>query len=50
MAIVAYLLISFVLSYGIILLLRGNPWLLIAGTLAYLLAAAKFGCLPGKSH
>lgn len=50
MAIVAYLVISFLLGWGILLAMRGNPWLLIIGFLAYAVAFAKIGCLPGKSH
>ncbi len=49
LAIVAYLLISFVLGWGVLLLMHGNPWLLIASFLAYVVAFAKLGCLPGKS-
>jgi hypothetical protein len=50
MAIVAYLVISFFLGWGILLTMRGNPWLLIVGFLVYAVAFAKLGCLPGKSH
>ena len=50
LAILAYLLISFMLCWGILLLVRGNPWLLIAAFLGYAVAFAKLGCLPGKSH
>jgi len=50
LAIIAYLLISFVLVWGILLLVHGKPWLLIVSFLAYVLAFAKLGCLPGKSH
>jgi hypothetical protein len=50
MAIVAYLVISFFLGWGILLAMRGNPWLLIIGFLVYAVAFAKIGCLPGPSH
>ena len=50
LAIVAYLLIGFVLCWGILLTMRGHPWLLIVGFLVYVVAFAKLGCLPGKSH
>ena len=50
LAIVAYLIISVALGWGILLTFKGNPWLLIAGFLAYAVAFAKIGCLPGKSH
>jgi F0F1-type ATP synthase assembly protein I len=50
MAILAYLVIGAVLGSGILLTVKGNPWLLIVGFLAYVVAFAKIGCLPGKSH
>jgi hypothetical protein len=50
MAILAYLAIGAVLGVGILLTVNGNPWLLIVGFLAYVVAFAKLGCLPKKSH
>ena len=50
MAIVAYLVIGVVLGWGILLAVKGEPWLLIVGFLAYAVAFAKLGCLPKKSH
>ncbi len=50
MAILTYLLIGAVLGLGILLTVKGNPWLLIASFLAYVIAFAKLGCLPHKSH
>ncbi len=50
MAIVTYLVIGAVLGLGILLTVKGNPWLLIASSLAYVAAFAKLGCLPHKSH
>jgi hypothetical protein len=50
LAIVAYLVIGLVLGWGILLAVKGEPWLLIVGFLAYALAFAKLGCLPGNSH
>ena len=49
-AIAAYLLIGLVLGWGILLAANGNFWLLAAGGLAYLVAFARFGCLPSKTH
>ena len=49
LAVIAYLIISFVLGWGLLLSFKGNPWLLIVGFLAYVVAFAKLGCLP-KSH
>ena len=50
MAIIAYLVVSLFLGWGILLAMKGNPWLLIIGFLVYAVAFAKIGCLPGKSH
>jgi F0F1-type ATP synthase assembly protein I len=50
LAIMAYLFIGLVLGWGILLMAKGQPWLLIAGFLAYAIAFAKIGCLPTKSH
>jgi len=49
MAIIAYLFIGAVLGWGILLTVKGEPWVLIVGFLVYVLAFAKLGCLP-KSH
>jgi len=40
-----YLLMGVILAWGILLMMHGKPWLLIAATLAYILALAKLGCL-----
>ena len=50
LALLAYLLISAMLCWGILLTMHGKPWLLIVSFLAYIVAFAKLGCLPGKSH
>ena len=50
LAIVAYLVIGLVLGWGILLNVKGEPWLLIVGFLAYALAFARLGCLPKQSH
>jgi len=50
LAIVAYLLIGLILGWGIVLLVKGSPWLLIVSVLAYVIAFAKLGCLPKQSH
>jgi hypothetical protein len=49
LAIAAYLVIGLVLGWGILLTVKGEPWLLIVGFLAYAVAFAKLGCLPKKS-
>jgi hypothetical protein len=46
MAVLAYLSLALLLSWGILLAVRGEPWLLIVGSLAYLVAFTKLGCLP----
>ena len=50
LAIIAYLVIGVVLGAGILLAVKGSPWLLVVGFLAYVVAFGKLGCLPGKSH
>ena len=35
---------------GILHLMRGNPWLLIAASLIYVVLFATLGCLPKRSH
>ena len=50
LAIVAYLVIGLVLGWGILLAVKGEPWLLIVGFLTYALAFSKLGCLPKQSH
>jgi hypothetical protein len=44
-AILVYVLIGLVLSAGILMVLSGKPWLLIAALLAYIVAFARIGCL-----
>lgn len=50
LAILAYLVMSLILGWGILLAVKGDPWLLIVGFLAYAVAFAKIGCLPKKTH
>jgi len=45
LSILVYLLIGFFLSWGIILMIHGSPWLFIASLLIYILAFAKIGCM-----
>jgi hypothetical protein len=49
-AIIAYVGIGLVLGWGILLAVKGEPWLLIVGFLTYTVAFTKLGCLPKKSH
>ncbi len=50
LAILAYLVIGLVLGWGILLAVKGNPWLLAVGFLTYVVAFGKLGCLPKKTH
>ena len=50
LVILAYLLIGVVLGWGLLLAAKGNWWVLIVGTLVYVVAFGKLGCLPKKSH
>ena len=50
LAIIAYLVMSLILGWGLLLAVKGDPWLLIVGFLAYAVAFAKIGCLPKKTH
>lgn len=47
---IAYVVIAGILGWGVILTMKGNPWLLVIGFLAYVVAFGKIGCLPKKSH
>lgn len=47
LAILVYAIIALVLGVGILMLIQGKPWLLIIGSVGFLLAFARIGC---KSH
>lgn len=49
-SIVAYLVIGAILGAGIYEAVKGHFWLLAAGVIVYVIAFAKLGCLPSKSH
>jgi hypothetical protein len=44
-AILIYLVIGVVLSFGVLLMLAGKPWLFIVALLAYVVAFGKIGCM-----
>ena len=44
LAVFVYLLIGAILGWGILLMMAGKPWLLIAAFVVYVLAFAKIGC------
>ena len=50
LALTAFLLLGLVFGCGILLTVKGQPWLLIVAFLFYLLAFVRLGCLPKKSH
>jgi hypothetical protein len=50
MAVVAYLVIGFILGWGILAAVKGNFWILAAGSIAYVVSFGAIGCLPKKSH
>ena len=50
LAIVAHLVIGLVLSWGILLTVKGQPALLIVGFLTYLAAFVGLGCLHSDTH
>ena len=50
MAILVYLLIGFILGWGILLTVNGRPALLIVSFVVYVIAFARLGCLPGKTE
>lgn len=50
MALLTYLGIAGLLGCGILLAIRGNPWLLIISFLGYATLFALCGCLPAKSQ
>jgi hypothetical protein len=45
LAVLVYLLIGAVLGWGLLLLMAGKPWLLLAAVVVYVLAFAKIGCV-----
>jgi hypothetical protein len=49
-AILAYVVIGIILGWGLILTMKGNPWLLVISFIGYVIAFGKIGCLPKKSH
>ncbi len=50
LAVLAYVVIGLVLGCGLVMAVKGNPWLLIVGFIAYVVGVGKIGCLPKKSH
>jgi hypothetical protein len=48
MAILFYLIVAFILALGILMMMHGEPWLLIVGAVGFVVAFGKIGCLPKK--
>jgi hypothetical protein len=49
-SILVYLLLAGLLFAGILSLMKGSAWLLIAGLIGYVIMLAKFGCLSTGEH
>jgi len=47
LAILVYVVIALILGAGILQVVHGQPWLLIAGAVGFVVAFARIGC---KSH
>jgi len=45
LAILTFLLFGFFISWGIVLLMHGSPWLLIASMGVFIGTFIKYGCL-----
>ena len=45
LAILVFALFAFFISWGVLLVLAGKPWLLLIALLAFFGAFAKYGCL-----
>ncbi len=45
LAILTFLLFTFFISWGIVLLMHGSPWLLIASVGVFVGTFIKYGCL-----
>ena len=50
LAVAAYLVIAIMLGWGILSLMKGDPWVLLAGVLIYAITFARIGCLPKKAE
>lgn len=44
-AILVFLLFAFFIGWGIIMLMHGSPWLLLAALCVFIASFIKFGCL-----
>jgi len=45
-AFAAWIAMGTVLGAGILMAVKGSPWLLIAGLIGFVIAVGKIGCLP----
>ena len=45
-AFAAWIAMGTVLGAGILMAVKGNPWLLIAGLVGFVIAVGKIGCMP----
>ncbi len=46
LAILVYVATAAILGAGILLVMHGQPWLLIIASLAFVFAFGKIGCMP----
>jgi hypothetical protein len=46
LAILIYGIMASILGAGILLLMHGNPWLLIIGAVSFVVAFGRIGCMP----
>jgi hypothetical protein len=45
LAVLTYLIMAVILGAGILLLVAGNPWLLIIAVVAFVVAFGRLGCM-----
>ena len=50
LAILVYLIISVILGVGILEVASGRPWFLAVGTVAFIFAFGRIGCMPKNPH
>lgn len=48
-SVAVYVLFALFLGWGIVSLVHGNPWILVAGLMVYVFLMVRIGCLP-ESH
>jgi hypothetical protein len=46
LAVLVYLVIASILGAGILLVMAGKPWFLVAGAVGFVVAFGRIGCMP----